>query len=218
MGLNTIRLEGKLETEDFFEIADRKGILVMAGWCCCDHWEHWGKWTPEDFEIAKASLRDQMYRLRSHPSLVMWLNGSDNPPPPDVEEMYLEIEKQICSGRTRSCLRRPPKPAAITGESGVKMSGPYEYVAPSYWSTDPHRPAQKQNCNAGGCGGAYGFNSETSMGPAVPPIESVRRMVPKDHLWPIDDYWNFHAGGGAFKTSHVFTDALNARYGTANER
>jgi exo-1,4-beta-D-glucosaminidase len=213
MGLNTVRLEGKLEPEEFYEMADRQGILVMAGWCCCDHWEHWSQWAPEDFEIAKASLRDQMYRLRSHPSLVMWLNGSDNPPPPDVEEMYLDIEKSllwpnpIVSSATA-------KPAAITGESGGKMSGPYEYVAPSYWMADTHNPPQVQNCNAGGCGGAYGFNTETSMGPAVPPIESVRLMIPRDHLWPVDDYWNFHAGGGAFKTIKVFTDALNARYGT----
>ena len=212
MGMNTVRLEGKLEPELFYETADQLGILVMAGWCCCDHWEHWGNWAPEDFDIAKASLRDQIYRLRSHPSMVMWLNGSDNPPPPDVEEMYLKIEKDllwpnpIVSSATA-------KPATVTGASGVKMSGPYEYVAPSYWSTDPHRPAQEQACNAGGCGGAYGFNSETSMGPAVPPIESVRRMIPKDHLWPIDDYWNFHAGGGAFKTLKVFTEAQDNRYG-----
>ena len=212
MGLNTVRLEGKLEPESLYETADEMGILVMAGWCCCDHWEHWGDWAPEDFDIAKASLRDQMYRLRSHASLVMWLNGSDNPPPPDVEEMYLKIEKDllwpnpIVSSATA-------KPADVTGASGVKMSGPYEYVAPSYWMADPHRPAAEQACNTGGCGGAYGFNSETSMGPAVPPIESVQRMVGKDHLWPIDDVWNFHAGGGAFKTIKVFTDAQDNRYG-----
>jgi exo-1,4-beta-D-glucosaminidase len=170
MGMNTVRLEGKLEPELFYETADQLGILVMAGWCCCDHWEHWGNWAPEDFEIAKASLRDQMYRLRGHPSMVMWLNGSDNPPPPDVEEMYLKIEKDllwpnpIVSSATA-------KPATITGASGVKMSGPYEYVAPSYWSTDPHRPTQEQACNAGGCGGAYGFNSETH-GAGVPPVEA----------------------------------------------
>src|SRR5262249_56239706 len=52
MGLNTIRLEGKLETEEFFELADKQGILVMAGWCCCDHWEHWSKWSPADYEIS----------------------------------------------------------------------------------------------------------------------------------------------------------------------
>ena len=81
MGLNTIRLEGKLETKEFFDLADQQGILVMAGWCCCDFWERWQRWKPEDYEIAKQSLRDQIYRLRNHPSLVMWLNGSDNPPP-----------------------------------------------------------------------------------------------------------------------------------------
>ncbi|HYU45767.1 MAG TPA: beta galactosidase jelly roll domain-containing protein [Terriglobales bacterium] len=215
IGLNTIRLEGKLETEEFLEMADRQGILVMAGWCCCDFWEHWGNWKTEDFGIAQASLRDQIYRLRSHPSMVVWLNGSDNPPPPDVEEMYLKVEQDllwpnpVVSSATA-------KPTTVTGESGGKMSGPYEYVAPSYWMSDPHRAPEEQNCNAGGCGGAYGFNTETSMGPAVPTIESVRRMVPKDHLWPVDEYWNFHAGGGAFKDLHVFTDALNARYGQAN--
>src|SRR5579859_1417435 len=48
MGLNTIRLEGKLETEGFFDLADRQGILVMAGWCCCDFWERWPRWQPKD--------------------------------------------------------------------------------------------------------------------------------------------------------------------------
>jgi len=214
MGMNTVRLEGKLEPDEFFDTADQQGILVMAGWCCCDFWEHWGNWKDEDFPIAKASLRDQIYRLRSHPSLVLWMNGSDNPPPPDVEEMYLNVEKDllwpnpIISSATA-------KTASITGASGGKMSGPYEYVAPSYWLTDPHLRSNENSCNQGGCGGAYGFNTETSMGPAVPNIESVRRMVPKDHLWPIDDYWNFHAGGGAFRTIDVFINALNARYGKA---
>ena len=215
MGLNTVRLEGKLEPDDFFEKADRKGVLVMAGWCCCDHWEHWSKWSDADYQIAKESLVSQMYRLRSHPSLIMWLNGSDNPPPPDVEQMYLDVEKQalwpnpIVSSATA-------KPAGSSGTSGVKMTGPYEYVAPSYWLTDSLNHPSPTECNEGGCGGAYGFNTETSPGPAVPPIESLERFLPKEHLWPIDDYWNYHAGGGAFKDIHVFTDALSARYGKAD--
>ena len=212
MGLNTIRLEGKLETKEFFDLADERGILVMAGWCCCDHWEHWANWKPEDFKIAEQSLRDQIYRMRSHPSLVMWLNGSDNPPPPDVEQTYLNVEKEllwpnpVVSSATS-------KLAGYSGESGVKMTGPYEYIAPSYWQADTSDSGH--HCNPGGCGGAYGFNTETSMGPAVPPVESIRLMVGKDHMWPIDDVWNYHAGGGAFKDLHVFTDALTARFGPA---
>ena len=218
MGLNTVRLEGKLETQEFFDLADRKGILVMAGWCCCDFWERWPRWQPKDFEIAKQSLRDQIYRLRSHPSLVMWLNGSDNPPPPDVEQMYLDIEKEllwpnpVVSSATG-------KKTSVTGDSGVKMSGPYEYVAPSYWEVDtPEGQPDRKLCNPGGCGGAYGFNMETSMGPAVPPMESIRAMVGKDHMWPIDDVWNYHAGGGEFKTIGVFSEALANRYGKVRQR
>jgi exo-1,4-beta-D-glucosaminidase len=216
MGLNTVRLEGKLETQEFFDLADHAGVLVMAGWCCCDFWERWPRWKPQDFEIAQQSLRDQIYRLRSHPSLVMWLNGSDNPPPPDVEQMYLDIEKQllwpnpVVSSATG-------KPTTVTGDSGVKMTGPYEYVAPGYWEKDSLQgQAGRKQCNAGGCGGAYGFNTETSMGPAVPPIESIHAMVGKDHLWPIDDVWNYHAGGGEFKTINVFSTALANRYGKSD--
>jgi exo-1,4-beta-D-glucosaminidase len=216
MGLNTVRLEGKLETQEFFDIADHEGILVMAGWCCCDFWERWPRWKPQDYEIAKQSLRDQIYRLRSHPSLVMWLNGSDNPPPPDVEQMYLDVEKRllwpnpVVSSATG-------KWTSVTGESGVKMTGPYEYVAPGYWEDDtPQGQPDRKQCNPGGCGGAYGFNTETSMGPAVPPIESIRAMVGKDHQWPIDQVWNYHAGGGEFKTLQVFSDALAKRYGKSD--
>ncbi len=136
----------------------------MAGWCCCDFWERWPRWQPQDFEIAKQSLRDQIYRLRSHPSLVMWLNGSDNPPPPDVEQMYLDIEKEllwpnpVVSSATG-------KKTSVTGDSGAKMSGPYEYVAPSYWQVDtPEGQPGRKLCNPGGCGGAYGFNTGNQHG------------------------------------------------------
>jgi len=216
MGLNTLRLEGKLEQDEFFEMADRQGILVMAGWCCCDFWERWEKWKDEDLVIAKASLRDQMYRLRTHPSLAMWLNGSDHAPPPDVERAYLEIEKQLLWPNPLISSATGNQ-SNVTGESGFKMSGPYQYVAPNYWQQDtPAGQPEVEPCTPWGCGGAYGFNTETSMGPAVPPVESIRAMVGKDHLWPVDEVWNFHAGGGEFKTIDVFTEALNRRYGKSD--
>jgi exo-1,4-beta-D-glucosaminidase len=215
MGLNTIRLEGMFETKEFFDLADRKGILVIAGWVCCSHWEHWQNWKTEDFTIAEQSLRDQIYRLRSHPSLVMWLNGSDNPPKPDVEETYLRVEKELLwPNPVLSSASAESTP--VTGHSGVKMTGPYDYVAPSYWEQDSIKTrGVHSECKENECGGAYGFNTETSMGPAVPPIESLRVMLPKDHLWPVDGWWNFHAGGGVFKDLHIFSEALNTRYGTA---
>ena len=35
MNLNAIRLEGQLQPDYFFDLADENGILIIAGWCCC---------------------------------------------------------------------------------------------------------------------------------------------------------------------------------------
>ncbi len=218
MGLNTIRLEGMLENNTFFDLADRQGILVIAGWVCCSHWEHWANWKPQDFVIAEQSLRDQIHRLRRHPSLLLWMNGSDNPPPPDVEQTYLKVEHDSLWPNPVMPSATGKEPSAV-GVTGLKMSGPYDYVAPEYWLQDSlATEATRPQCNPDdtpGCGGAYDFNTETSMGPAVPPAESIRAMLPKEHWWPIDDWWNFHAGAHVFKDIHLFANALNARYGTA---
>jgi len=203
MNLNAVRMEGKLEDDHFFDLTDQMGILVTAGWCCCDAWEKWGNWQDEQHSIAAASLRDQIRRLRSHPSVFNWMNGSDNPPVPDVEKKYLDIVKELDwpnpfeSSATQ-------KPTDVSGQTGVKMTGPYDYVPPNYWTLDKTR------------GGAHGFNTETGPGPAIPPIESLRKMLPEDHLWPVNSYWDYHAGGGAFKDLKTFTTALDARYGPSS--
>jgi exo-1,4-beta-D-glucosaminidase len=32
MNLNAIRLEGRMERDEFFDLADRQGVLIMPGW------------------------------------------------------------------------------------------------------------------------------------------------------------------------------------------
>lgn len=203
MNLNTVRMEGKIEDDHFLEMCDEMGILVMAGWCCCDHWEKWENWKDEDHSIAGASLRDQIRRLRSHPAVFTWLNGSDGPPVPAVEKMYVQILKEL-NWPNPFQSSAMSKATEVTGPTGIKMTGPYEYIAPSYWLLDKDR------------GGAHGFNTETSPGPAVPPIDSLRAMLPENKLWPINEVWDFHSGGAVFKDVRVFTEALDARYGPSS--
>ncbi|MGP8250522.1 MAG: glycoside hydrolase family 2 protein [Terracidiphilus sp.] len=199
LGLNTIRLEGKLETEDFFHMADQQGILVMLGWCCCDQWEHWSLWTPQDLEIAKASLRSQMLRLRQHASLLVWLNGSDHHPTAPVEQAYLQVEAEahwpnpVLSSASAT-------PSTVTGESGVKMTGPYDYVEPLYWYAGLK------------LGGAEGFITETSPGPAIPSLASRRKFLPDPEAWPTSSAWSMHFGGGDYINPSVFDAAMNAIY------
>jgi exo-1,4-beta-D-glucosaminidase len=202
MNLNAIRLEGKLETDEFFDLADKMGVLVIAGWCCCDHWEKWDAWGARDLELATASLRAQILRLRSHPSLMLWMNGSDFPPPANVEQAYIKVLQEN-SWPNPYVSSASAMPTTVTGASGVKMTGPYDYVPPSYWLTDTNR-----------YGGAFGFMTETSPGPGIPLKSSLQKMIPADHLWPIDDVWNFHAGAGSdFDNLNHYNQAMDAIYG-----
>ena len=201
MNLNAIRLEGKMETDEFYDLADENGILIMAGWCCCDYWEHWPKWKPRDLEIATASLRSQIMRVRSHPSMMVWLEGSDNPPPANVERAYVGVLKES-DWPNPYISSASEKPAALTGPSGVKMMGPYDYVPPDYWLADK-----------GKYGGAYGFNTETAPGPAIPPLCSLKKMLPDAHIHPDDSVWNYHAGSEGFKDLSRFDAAMSAIYG-----
>ena len=93
----------------------------------------------------------------------------------------------------------------MSGPSGVKMLGPYDYVPPSYWLTD------KKN------GGAFGFATEIGPGAAVLPIDSLKLILPPDRLWPMNELWTYHAGGDEFKDLKLFTAALDARYGKAKD-
>jgi exo-1,4-beta-D-glucosaminidase len=203
MNLNTIRLEGKMETDEFYDLADEQGVLIMAGWCCCDHWELWKKWQPGDLEIASASLRSQILRMRSHPSMLVWLNGSDMPPPADVETEYIKVLKET-DWPNPFISSASETPTSVTGKSGVKMSGPYDYVPPNYWLIDTSK-----------YGGAFGFNTETGPGPALPLVSCLRKFIPADHLWPQDSFWNYHAGSEGFKDLSHFDGAMKSIYGAA---
>ena len=75
MNLNTIRLEGKLETDEFYNLADERGVLIMAGWCCCDIWEQWKHWQPADLGNCHrfASFPDHAHAQPSqHARLAQW--------------------------------------------------------------------------------------------------------------------------------------------------
>ena len=201
LNLNAIRLEGKLESDAFYKLADEQGVMIMAGWCCCDHWELWNKWKAGDLEIATASLRSQIMRMRSHPSMLVWLNGSDNPPPANVEKAYIQVLKE--SNWPNPYLSSASQAfTTVTGPSGVKMTGPYDHVPPDYWLTD-----------TGKYGGAYGFNTETGPGPAIPPVSSLRKMLPPEDINPDNAVWNYHAGSEGFKNLDHFDKAMAAMYG-----
>ena len=198
LGLNLVRWELKIADDTMIERADREGVPVMLGWMCCMQWEHWDKWSAEDQWVARDSLRARLRELRSHPAVVLWANGSDGLPPDPVLNDYHQIETDLhwqnaivdtVAERNRSW-------------SGIHMLGPYVWRPPYYWFSDKYGPARGSSAEEG--------DNETIL-----PLESLRKFIPPDKLWPPNDVWYVHAGGneGGNSTFANITRALDHRYG-----
>ncbi|MFL6127206.1 glycosyl hydrolase 2 galactose-binding domain-containing protein [Actinophytocola sp.] len=213
LGLNTVRLEGHIEPDEFFDLADRYGVLTLPGWECCDKWEGQvngdetgDPWTAADYPVAKASMTGEAERLRNHPSVISFLIGSDFAPDATIEKNYLDALKA-------ADWPDPIVPAASAnaspqlGDSGMKMNGPYDWIPPNYWYDKAHDDS----------GGAWSFNSETSAGPDIPTMDTLTRMMSASELntlWSNYSAAQYHRSqSSTFANIKLFGDALTGRYG-----
>src|SRR5262249_36661144 len=95
LGLNTIRLEGHIEPNEFFDLADELGVLTLPGWECCDKWQSIDGWSAADYAVARDSAASEGARLRDHPSVISFLIGSDEAPSAKAEKNYLDALKSV---------------------------------------------------------------------------------------------------------------------------
>jgi exo-1,4-beta-D-glucosaminidase len=204
-GVNFLRWESKISSENIVELADEQGIPVMFGWMCCNQWEKWNQWNDEDRRVALESLRSQILMLRAHASAFAWANGSDGLPPEDIRKEYhrviADLHWQNASVDTVSAFAKGP-----SGEKmwdGIRMEGPYCWRPPNYWFSGKY-PAT--------CGSTV----EQGDNEQIPTLESLKKFIPADKLWPINDTWFMHAGAwGGNNTLANIQLALKRRYGSS---
>ncbi len=202
MNMNIVRSEGKLEDDNFYDLCDKNGLLVMTGWMCCGAWQYPENWDAAERKVAMASDSSVMYWLRNKACIMVWLNGSDMPPrDTSVERDYLAIENYLKWPNPTISTADASK-SKVSGYSGVKMNGPYDWVPPIYWETDSNKH-----------GGSWSFATEISPGPAIPPYESLVKFIPKDSLWYTNSDWLYHCGTMQFGNTNIFDTALFQRYG-----
>ena len=206
MNMNIVRSEGKFEDDNFYDLCDKYGLLVMTGWMCCGTWQYPEHWDAAERAVAMSSDSSMMYWLRNKSCIMVWLNGSDMPPrDTTVERDYLNIEAALQWPNPTISTADASK-SKVSGFSGVKMNGPYDWVPPSYWETDPNK-----------YGGAWSFATEISPGPAIMPYESLIKFLPKDSIWPTNSDWLYHCGTMQFGNTKIFDSALNERYGQSTD-
>jgi exo-1,4-beta-D-glucosaminidase len=204
LGVNMLRWEGRIADDTMLERADREGIGVMQGWMCCMQWEMWQQWDVEDHWVAQASLRARILNLRHHPAAFIWANGSDGRPPDPVRAEYHKILKELhwqnAVVDTVSNFKKDAQGHTLW--DGIHMLGPYSWRPPYYWF-DEQFPASQGSC------------AEQGDNESIPPFESLKKFIPADKLWPINEYWFYHAGADerGNNTLKTIRKVVEKRYG-----
>ena len=205
LGINFLRWESKISSEHIIELADEQGIPLMFGWMCCNQWEKWDQWDEECHIVASQSLRSQILMLRPHASVFVWTNASDGIPPEPIRQEYhrilSELHWQNALVDTVSAFAKDANGDRVW--DGIRMEGPYCWRPPTYWFSGKYPPT-------------FGSTVEQGDNEHIPTLESLKKFIPEDELWPINNTWYMHAGAWADNSSlGNIKLALTKRYGSS---
>ena len=225
MGMNMVRDEGKFFDNNLLDLFDENGILYLTGWCCCDRLQAPADWTKAERFVAYEMQYSKIRELRSHPSMALWYNGSDWPAASGttsgmassmgnaryyngmmVEQKYLEILAKLhwedMGNITSSGSARASRLTNVSG--GQHMDGCYDIQTPTYYYVEP--------------AGLFGFISEGGGGTSLPVIESVRKMLPAENIWPYNKgknftMWHYHTARNSFNNIGNIVKFIDNTYG-----
>jgi len=196
--LNMLRSEGFSirETDEFYDLCDRYGIMVTQ--------QIFGRSLPDE-QLAIDSIRDMFLRIRNHPSLVHFLGHDETFPTETLDKAYRDMIAELTPERSYQ-----PHSGAFDVderfETGGTRTGTRElwtYAGPAHYYT------HKED-------GAWGFAQSGGIGGVFASLESMRRMMPEEALWPpTNDTWSLHTVTQGIRYFDAVFAAIKARYGEA---
>ena len=150
-----------------------------------------GKQCPHEPLLFMESARDKLKRLRNRCCIALWCGENEAVPPAPLDVLLPEAIRELDGTRLY---------VAASNCDGVHGGTTYMIQDPAWFF-----------------GHAKGFVTEIGT-QTVPHIESMRRMMKKEELWPAGNpVWEHHDYnfGIGNKNSKKYTDEVNARYGQA---
>ncbi len=169
---------GQVGDDAFYEACDRHGVMVWQDFWLANPWD--GP-IPEDNAMFLANARDYLGRIRSHASIGIYCGRNEWYPPAALQTGLKALLAEL----------HPDIPYIGSSADGpVSGHGPYHALtSPEYFRTADTK-----------------LHSEIGS-PCIPPIESVRAMMPESAIWPQGLEWGLHdftlqgaQGGTAFRT------------------
>lgn len=154
---------GQTGDEEFYESCDRKGIMVWQDFWLANPVD--GP-NPYNEPMFMANAADYVRRIRKHPSIALYCGRNEGYPPESLNKQLRETVDSLA-------------PYALyfpsSADDGVSGHGPYRAL--------PAEDYFKQQTGK--------LHSERGM-PNMPNIESLRRMLAPENLWPQNAYWGKH--------------------------
>ena len=181
--LNMIRnWVGMVGSDKFYDACDRYGVLVWDDFWLANPGD--GP-NPTDFDLFMLNAKDRIRRTRKHPSLALYCGRNEGNPPAPLDASLRAALAEL--DPTRHYI---PHSAGGTVTGG----GPYDVRDPAWYFVNRGKT----------------MHSELGI-VAVPPVESMREMMPPENLWPINDMWAIHDYQSP--RCDLYTQRIKDRYG-----
>jgi Exo-beta-D-glucosaminidase Ig-fold domain/F5/8 type C domain/Glycosyl hydrolases family 2/Glycosyl hydrolases family 2, sugar binding domain/TAT (twin-arginine translocation) pathway signal sequence len=154
---------GQIGDDAFYEACDRHGVMVWQDFWLANPWD--GP-VPADDALFMSNVRDTVLRIRNHASVGLYCGRNEGFPPKPLDDGIRNVLAELHPG-----LHYIPSSA----DKVVSGHGPYGALPLTFY----FRNADSK------------LHSEIGM-PAIPPIESVRAMMPETSIWPQGLDWGLH--------------------------
>ena len=179
MNFNIVRnWVGQIGDEAFYDACDRHGVVIMQDFWLANPWD--GP-IPEDNAMFLANARDYVARIRNHASIGLYCGRNEWFPPAPLQAGIKQILAELHADIPY---------IGSSADGPVSGHGPYRALPTAEYF------------------GIADTKLHSEIGaPAIPPVESVREMMPEHAVWPQGLDWGLHdftligaQGGEAFRT------------------
>jgi hypothetical protein len=179
---------GQTGDDQFYDACDKHGIVVWQDFWLANPYD--GP-NPDDNALFLKNAEDFILRIRTHPSIGIYVGRNEGDPPEPLNEPLKKLTASLHPGMYY---------IASSADGPVSGHGPYRTQFPKFYFQQ--RATTK-------------LHSELGM-PNVVTLDSLKQMMRPEEMWPIGEVWGIHdfTATGA-QGAAAWKDEIEKSYGGA---
>lgn len=173
----------------FFDLADEYGMMVWNDfWISTEGFNL----NPSDDELFLANSADVIRRYRNHASIAIWCPRNEGYAPEGIEQdLATQLAKEDGTRHYHGNSR----------EINLRPSGPWNFFVDNKDYFLKH---------------GRGFSTEIGTF-SIPEASSIRKFIPVEDQWPINDVWHYHDLHTNNQNLEGYLHAVDSLYGPSKD-